>query len=95
MNKRNTPTQGIGLNYLKEFLEFLQLEHQSMQVYDCSPYKMKNSTLKLIKWCMIKNLISRREDYGNQKTFKSKRCKRPKIFYCITETGSQFLRMIS
>ena len=94
MNNRNTPSQGIGLNYLVEFLQFLQLEQPTYQVYDASPYKSKQSTLKLIKWCMIRFLITRREDFGNQDTFKSKRLKRPKVFYHITEKGRDFLRVI-
>ena len=92
----NKPIQGIGLNYLIEFLQFLQLEHQSNQVYRASPYKLKAATLRLIRFCLVKNLISKREEFGKVKSkFKSKQKKRPNIFYLITEDGRTLLRLIS
>lgn len=90
----NKPIQGIGLNYLQEFLEFLQLEHSASQIYRGSPYQLKASTLKIIKWCLKKELISQRKDYGYISKFKSKQNKRPHVYYLITQNGRVLLGLI-
>ena len=93
---RKKPIQGFGLNYLVEFLQFLQLEMPANQIYRASPYDFKSATLKMMKWCLDRELISKREDYGKVKSkFKSKQNKRPNVFYCITQDGRTLLRLIS
>ena len=82
---------GMGVNYLIEFLQFLQLEHRAAQVYRGSPYELKSATLKLIKWSLERGFISRREQYKSK--FRNR--KRPMVFYRITDSGRELLRMIS
>lgn len=87
---RHSPKNGIGINYLVEFLQFLQIEERASEVYRKSPYKFKSATLEIIKWCLDRNLIVRREEYKSK--FRS--CKRPFVFYHITDSGRELLRLI-
>ena len=87
---RHSPKNGIGINYLVEFLQFLQIEERASEVYKKSPYRFKAATLEIIKWCLDRNIISRREEYKSK--FKSR--KRPMVFYHITDNGRELLRLI-
>lgn len=88
---RHCIKNGIGINYLVEFLQFLRIEERASEVYKKSPYKFKSATLAIIKWCVDKNLITRREEYKSK--FKSR--KRPMVFYHITDNGRKLLELIS
>ena len=87
---RHSPKNGMGLNYLIEFLQFLQIEERASEVYKKSPYRFKAATLECIKWCLDRDIISRREEFKSK--FKSR--KRPMVFYHITEKGRELLRII-
>ena len=87
---RHSIKNGQGMNYLVEFLQFLQIEERASEVYKKSPYKFKAATLEMIKWCLERNIISRREKFRSK--FKSR--KRPMVFYHITDNGRELLRLI-
>ena len=87
---RHSVKSGMGLNYLVEFLQFVQIEERASEVYKKSPYKFKAATLEIIRWCLERKIISRREEYKSK--FKSR--KRPMVFYHITDNGRELLRLI-
>ena len=87
---RKTKLGGITMNYLIEFLQLLQLEERAADVYRLSPYRFKRATLNLIKWCVDRDLISKRIEFKS--SFKNR--KDPKVFYKITDKGRQLLEMI-
>ena len=92
--KRHYPKQGIGIDYLVKMLELVRCEQQSGEVAARSPYRFKQATYDVLKWCIQKNLMSRREDFGKYK-FKSQKRVRPFVFYCITDNGRKLLELIS
>ena len=91
--KRHYPKQGIGIEYLVKMLELVRCEQQASMVIVRSPYKFKNATYDMLKWCMEKNLITKREDFGKYK-FKSQKRTKPFVFYCITDNGRKLLELI-
>lgn len=92
--KRNYPKQGIGIDYLVKLLELVRCEQQSGEVVARSPYRFRKATYDVLRWCVEKNLIVRREDFGNFK-FKSQKRKRPFVFYVITDNGRKILELVS
>ena len=92
--KRFYPKQGIGIDYLVKMLELVRCEQQSGEVAAKSPYRFRQATYEVLRWCVKKNLIIRREDYGKYK-FKSQKRVRPYVFYCITDNGRTLLELIS
>ena len=87
---RHSHKNGIGLNYLIDFLQFIQIEERANEVYKKSPYKFKAATIEMIRWCLERGVISKREEYKSK--FKSR--KRPMVFYHITDDGRELLRLI-
>lgn len=87
---RQTFDAGFGINYLKETLYVLQTEMRWSDFERKSPYRMKKMTLDMIKWCISRDLISRREEYRS--SFKSR--KKPQVFYKITDNGRKLLELI-
>lgn len=81
---------GITINYLIDFLQLLQLEKRAAGVYRLSPYRFKRGTLNMIKWCIDRDLISKRIEFKS--SFRNR--KDPKVFYKITDQGRELLRMI-
>ena len=83
------PIQGIGLNYLIGFLECVRIEKRPGELHRESPYRFKKSTINIIRWCLDKQLITRREEFKS--TFKSAR---PQIYYKISDKGLILLGLV-
>lgn len=91
--KRHYPKQGIGIDYLVKLLELVRCEQQSKDVIIKSPYRFKNTLFAVLRWCVAKDLIQRREDFGKY-VFKSQKLTRPNVFYSITEKGEKLLEVL-
>lgn len=76
---------GLGLEYLKKLLDYLQSIRHASEVYFRGPIHLKKSLFKYLRFCIKRNLIShKRERVG--KCWSST--------YLITEKGRMFLEMI-
>ena len=93
---RNKPDAGFGMEYLAKMLELVRWERTASGVYLQSPYRFKLATLKMIRWCVDKGFIKRREDWGDKRGSRknSKKLSRPFVFYHITQRGLLLLEMI-
>ena len=92
------PKAGTGLEYLVKFLELVRCEQQSKDLVARSPYRFRSATFDIIKWCIQKGLVQRREQYikyyDNPRKL-PKRLVQPLVFYKITPNGGKLLELIS
>lgn len=90
---RHIPKQGFGIKYLVPVLEFMTVERRANDVYRHSPYRFKKGTQNVLEWCVVKGLVTRREDY-RKSLWNSAAKSRPNVYYRLTEKGFTLLELL-